>query len=212
MSRSRASASARSTIRGTSSTTTISRGGCRPSPRTVRRASPFRRPALPASTSSKCCMASSPSRTATRSRIRRRDGRASNSRSRSPTVRRCCRRRRSSRPRRNVRSLPPQGELVATPQFAGVGEPVVVHGAGLEPGKNYQLNWTRVVGNRMTGRGWEEVSKVIAEAKADTAGTRRIPLQHARRSRRHPRAVDPGRTGKEDRIVMDQAHRAARSM
>jgi hypothetical protein len=69
-----------------------------------------------------------------------------------------------------VRMLPPQGELVATPAFSGVNEPVVVRGQGFEPGKVLQLNWTRVVGNRMTGRGWEEVSTVIAEAKADAAG------------------------------------------
>jgi len=78
-----------------------------------------------------------------------------------------------------VRVLPPQGELVATPAFAGVGEPVLVRGEGLEPGKGYALNWTRVVGNRMTmapnagqpGRTvWEEVSKVIAESKADPSG------------------------------------------
>jgi hypothetical protein len=28
---------------------------------------------------------------------------------------------------------------------------------GLEPGKTYRLNWTRVVGNRMTGTGWQEL-------------------------------------------------------
>src|SRR5271170_7344300 len=71
---------------------------------------------------------------------------------------------------REVRRLPVAGELVATPAFAGVGEPVVAHGGGLEPGKVYQLNWTRVVGNRMTGQGWEQLSKPIAEAKADAAG------------------------------------------
>jgi hypothetical protein len=69
-----------------------------------------------------------------------------------------------------VRVLPPQGELVASPPFAGVGEEVAVRGGGLEPNKTYQLNWTRVVGNRMTGQGWEQVSKVIAESKADAAG------------------------------------------
>jgi len=69
-----------------------------------------------------------------------------------------------------VRRLPPQGELVATPQFAGVGEPATVRGDGLEPGKTYQLNWTRVIGNRMTGQGWEQASKAIAEAKADATG------------------------------------------
>ncbi len=69
-----------------------------------------------------------------------------------------------------VRTLPPQGELVAAPPSSGVGEPAVVRGDGLEPGKSYQLNWTRVVGNRMTGQGWEEISKTIAESRADGAG------------------------------------------
>jgi hypothetical protein len=52
-----------------------------------------------------------------------------------------------------VRVLPPQGELVATPQFSGVGEPALVRGEDLEPGKSYQLNWTRVVGNQMGASG-----------------------------------------------------------
>jgi hypothetical protein len=77
-----------------------------------------------------------------------------------------------------VRVLPPQGELVATPPFSGVGEPALVRGEGLEPGKSYKLNWTRVVGNRMMGPGaeqpgrtnWEELSKVIAESQADPSG------------------------------------------
>jgi len=69
-----------------------------------------------------------------------------------------------------VRSLPPRGELVATPPFSGVGEPAVVRTEGLEPGKSYQLNWTRVVGNRMTGQGWEEMSRPIAESRADGTG------------------------------------------
>jgi hypothetical protein len=71
---------------------------------------------------------------------------------------------------REVRRLSPPGELVATPSFAGVSEPVAVRGSGLEPGKVYALNWTRVVGNRMTGQGWEQTSKPIAEAKADATG------------------------------------------
>jgi hypothetical protein len=69
-----------------------------------------------------------------------------------------------------VRSLPPAGELVATPAFSGIGHPVVVAGGGFESGKTYALNWNTVVGNRMTSRGWEEVPRVIAEAKADAAG------------------------------------------
>jgi hypothetical protein len=69
-----------------------------------------------------------------------------------------------------VRNLPPAGELVATPAFSGVDQPVRVRGEGLEPGKTYALNWTRVVGNRMVATGWEEISKVVAESKADTSG------------------------------------------
>ncbi len=71
---------------------------------------------------------------------------------------------------KNVRVLPPQGELVSVPRFSGVGEPVKVSGSGLEAGKTYKLNWTRVIGNRMTGRGWQEDSKPVAEAKADASG------------------------------------------
>lgn len=71
---------------------------------------------------------------------------------------------------REVRSLPSRGELVASPAFAGVGHPVVVDGAGFEAGKTYALNWNTVVGNRMTGAGWEEQSRVIAQAQADAAG------------------------------------------
>jgi hypothetical protein len=40
----------------------------------------------------------------------------------------------------------------------------------MEPGTSYRLNWTRVVGNRMTGTGWQELSTVVAESKADDAG------------------------------------------
>jgi hypothetical protein len=69
-----------------------------------------------------------------------------------------------------VRRLPPPGELVATPAFSAILEPVVVSGGGFEPGKTYQLNWTRVIGNRMTGRGWETSATPVAEATADAQG------------------------------------------
>jgi hypothetical protein len=71
---------------------------------------------------------------------------------------------------REVRSLPPQGDLVATPAFSGIEQPVVVAGSGFEAGKTYRLNWNTVVGNRMTGAGWEEKSRVIAEGTADASG------------------------------------------
>jgi hypothetical protein len=71
---------------------------------------------------------------------------------------------------RQVRSLPPQGDLVATPPFSGIAEPVVVAGSGFAAGTTYRLQWTTIVGNRMTGAGWEEQAHVIAEAEADAAG------------------------------------------
>src|SRR5262245_25269613 len=71
---------------------------------------------------------------------------------------------------KNVRVLPPPGEIISTPRFSGVGEPIKVSTSGLQPGKSYKLNWTRVIGNRMTGRGWSEDSKEVAEAKADAQG------------------------------------------
>jgi hypothetical protein len=76
-----------------------------------------------------------------------------------------------------VRMLPPQGQLVATPAFSGVNEPVVVHGSGFAPGENLKLNWSRVVGNRMTGRGWQETGEVIAETKADATGRAEFRFQ-----------------------------------
>jgi hypothetical protein len=63
-----------------------------------------------------------------------------------------------------------QDELVATPQSSGVGEPVLVRSDGLAPGTSYRLNWTRVVGNRMIGAGWQELSTVVAESRADDDG------------------------------------------
>jgi len=69
-----------------------------------------------------------------------------------------------------VRGLPPQGQLIATPSFSGINEPVTVRGDGFAPGEGLKLHWSRVVGNRMTGRGWQETTDVIAESKADAQG------------------------------------------
>jgi hypothetical protein len=69
-----------------------------------------------------------------------------------------------------VKRLPPQGDLVASPTFGAIHTPVTVKGTGFEPGKMVALNWTTVTGNRISGGGWEEHSKPIAEAKADASG------------------------------------------
>jgi hypothetical protein len=60
--------------------------------------------------------------------------------------------------------------LISTPRFTGVGEALSVATGGLQPGETYALNWTRVIGNRMTGLGWEESSIPVAEAVADANG------------------------------------------
>jgi hypothetical protein len=72
--------------------------------------------------------------------------------------------------RRKGRVPTRQGELVATPQSSGVGELALVRSEGLEPGKSYRLHWTRVIGNRMSGAGWEESSTVVAESQANGSG------------------------------------------
>jgi hypothetical protein len=69
-----------------------------------------------------------------------------------------------------VRGLPLPGELVATPAFSGINEPVTVRGDGFVPGRTYALNWTRVTGNRISAGGWEEGAQVVAQARADAAG------------------------------------------
>jgi hypothetical protein len=72
----------------------------------------------------------------------------------------------------HVRGLSMPEDLVVTPSFSTVGEPVTVSGTGFEPDKPYRLNWTTVTGNRVAagGGGWEESSKVIAESTADASG------------------------------------------
>ena len=101
-----------------------------------------------------------------------------------------------------VRGLMPQHELVAIPQFSGVGDPALVRGDGLEPGKSYRLNWSRIIGNRMTGAGWAESSTVVAESTADGSGSVEFasacrPISAARtHCRSRPdRQIKSGRTG-----------------
>lgn len=70
-----------------------------------------------------------------------------------------------------INGLPTPGPLAVEPRFGRVHQPVVVRGAGFTPGKELQLQWTSVTGNRVGGNGWEERSRVIARTKADSAGS-----------------------------------------
>ena len=47
---------------------------------------------------------------------------------------------------------------------------MTVSAEGFEPGKSYELNWSTVTGNRVSGSGWEESERVIAKAAADESG------------------------------------------
>jgi hypothetical protein len=71
----------------------------------------------------------------------------------------------------SVRNLPAaDGALTTSQPFSGIGRPLVVGGAGFEPGKAYELSWNTMTGNRVSGGGWEESGKVVAKASADAAG------------------------------------------
>ncbi len=69
-----------------------------------------------------------------------------------------------------VRLPAPAGELRSQPRFSGVGDLVAVSASGLRSGERYTLNWTRVIGNRIDGRGWAESSTPVAEAVANADG------------------------------------------
>jgi hypothetical protein len=76
----------------------------------------------------------------------------------------------SEQAQQSVRGLPAPGALVAMPSFAGVGQRVAVSGAGLTPGKRYALLWTTTIGSRVSGHGWDQSSRPVAEAVADPSG------------------------------------------
>ncbi len=69
-----------------------------------------------------------------------------------------------------IRGLPAPGDLTVTPAFSPVDKPIAVAGSGFKPGQVYDLNWTTVTGNRVSGGGWEESSKPIAKATANDEG------------------------------------------
>ena len=85
-------------------------------------------------------------------------------------ARRCCRRRPSGRRRRTSAGLRPRASSSRRRRSPGSARRSWSSGSGFEPGKNYQLNWDTLVGNRMTAAGWETKPRIIAEAVADAAG------------------------------------------
>ena len=58
-----------------------------------------------------------------------------------------------------------------------IGTPVTLHGQGLPAGQSLQLLWFRVVGNRMSGNGWDEKSTSLGTVTTKADGTFEFPFK-----------------------------------
>ncbi len=52
-----------------------------------------------------------------------------------------------------------------------VGTPMTISGQGFEPGQEVSLTWTSVVGNRISGSGWDEVTSTVGAVPVADDGT-----------------------------------------
>ena len=52
-----------------------------------------------------------------------------------------------------------------------VGTPLAISGRGFEPGQELSLGWTSVVGNRISGGGWDEVTRDVGVVPVADDGT-----------------------------------------
>lgn len=71
-------------------------------------------------------------------------------------------------------SAPPAGDspqLWSDPTAGPVDTPVTLHGAGFDAGQEVELLWYRVIGNRVSGEGWDESSSSLGSATAEPDGT-----------------------------------------
>lgn len=57
-------------------------------------------------------------------------------------------------------------DLVSAP----VGHPLVISGGGLKPDAELELQWFRIVGNRVSGQGWDELALPIRTVTTDADG------------------------------------------
>ena len=58
-----------------------------------------------------------------------------------------------------------------------VGTPLTIQGSGLPAGKQVELVWFRVVGSRVSGKGWDEVSTSLGKVTVGDNGTVVFPLK-----------------------------------
>lgn len=71
----------------------------------------------------------------------------------------------------NSQAPPSEGEWIrADMEAAPVGHPLLISGGGLEPDSEVELEWFRIVGNRVSGQGWDELAHDIGVVKVDDNG------------------------------------------
>lgn len=51
-----------------------------------------------------------------------------------------------------------------------VGHPLVITGGGFDPESEVDLEWFRIVGNRVSGQGWDELAAQVATITTDASG------------------------------------------
>ena len=92
-------------------------------------------------------------------------------------------------PRSDGDSAPTSGAWVTTDMLSGpVGTPLTVSGGGVAAGDQVDIDWFRIVGNRVSGEGWGEESLTLGTAVADDDGSFELSV------------VVPGDVGGEHRI------------
>ena len=58
-----------------------------------------------------------------------------------------------------------------------INTPVTLHGQGFAPGTEVEFNWFRVVGNRISGSGWDESSTTLGTVTADQSGNLELAFE-----------------------------------
>lgn len=80
----------------------------------------------------------------------------------------------SQNPEPVMNTEPPPSDsswIMADMASAPVGHPLVIQGGELEPNMDIELKWFRIVGNRVSGQGWDEVAVSIGEVTTGDDGT-----------------------------------------
>ena len=67
--------------------------------------------------------------------------------------------------------------IYVDPTSGAIKTPITIHGSGFTAGQQIDLQWFRVVGNRVGGGGWAQSSTSVGTATAGTDGTFALPLQ-----------------------------------